>query len=315
VKNLELNSEHRELADSVRRLSEWIYRDDTEVITRAYDPTGWRRLAELGVLALATEEGGGGAVHVAAVMEQLGRAGFCGPLVETFTAGQLLPPELRDPVLAGESIATLAAESPWVPWAPLAKVFIKLEEDGFAYLAAPASPIVQGQTLGGQPWGELELDASDRLGPAGNALALADVARAAYLAGASARVIELASDYARYRKQFGRSLGEFQAVAHPLAECYARTKAARQATLFAAHQFDADTEQSAPLAAAARLSATDAVTRASYTGHQVLGGMGFVEGTLLSVLTRLARTESLAPPGLEATRLTALRRFEVPANA
>src|SRR5262245_14005535 len=139
MRTLELESEHRELADSVRRLCESIFRDDAEVITRCYDPAAWRRLAELGVLALATEEGGGGAVHVAAVMEQLGRAGFCGPLAETFAAGQLLPADARDRVVSGEALAALAAGSPRVPWAPLAQVFIKVEADGFGYLAAPAS--------------------------------------------------------------------------------------------------------------------------------------------------------------------------------
>jgi alkylation response protein AidB-like acyl-CoA dehydrogenase len=257
---------------------------------------------------LATGEGGG-AVHVAAVAEQLGRAGFPGPLAETFAAGQLLRPPLRDAVLGGELVATLAAKDSLVAWAPVAGVFVKLEPDGFAYLAVAAAGVRSRPSLGGQPWGEVELDVSDRLGPAERPVALADVARAAYLAGAAARVVEIAAEHVRHRRQFGRSLGSFQAVSHPLAECRARVTAARSAALFAAHLLDGEAPAAAPVAAAARLSATDAATRAAYAGHQAMGGMGFVEGTLLAALTRLARADSLAAPGLEATRATAARRF------
>jgi alkylation response protein AidB-like acyl-CoA dehydrogenase len=309
VRGIELDGEQWALADTVRRFCENSFKGDGEVVVRRFDPAHWRRLADLGVLLLATPDGGGGALHVAAVMEQLGRAGFSGPLAETFAAGQLLPSALRDPVLAGERLATLAADSPRVAWAPVAELFVKLEPDGFAYLATVASPPQAATSLGGQPWATVELDISDRLGPYERPLALADLARAAYLAGAAARVVEIAAEYVQHRKQFGRSLGSFQAVAHPLAECHARVTAARSAALFGASLYDAEAPDAAALAAAARLSATEAVTRAAYAGHQAMGGMGFVEGTLLSVLTRLARVESLGAPGLEATRATAARRF------
>lgn len=311
--SMELTGEQRALADSVRRLCAETFRGDGEAVRRAFDRAAWGRLAELGVL-LAADAELGGAVHVAAAMEQLGRAGFAGPLAETFCAAQLLPEADRERVLAGAAIVTLAS-SELVPWAPVADLFVRLEPDGFAYRAVPAGPVDAASTLGGQPWAEVALDASDRLGPSERPVALADVARAAYLAGAAARVVEIAAEHVQHRTQFGRSLGAFQAVAHPLAECHARAESARGAALFAAHHLDRDGASAAPLAAAARLSATDAVTRAGYAGHQAMGGMGFVEGTLLGVLTRLARVESLGAPGLEATRRTALRRFAGPARA
>ena len=56
-------------------------------------PTGWwAGLAELGVLGLATPEGGGSVTSVAAAMEELGRANAPGPLVGTFLATQLRRP-------------------------------------------------------------------------------------------------------------------------------------------------------------------------------------------------------------------------------
>jgi alkylation response protein AidB-like acyl-CoA dehydrogenase len=315
MRALELDSEQRALAATIKRFCEDSFRSDGEVVRRDYDAALWRRLADLGILMVATEQGGGGAVHLAAAMEQLGRAGFPGPLPETFAASLLLPEDELPPVVAGERLVTVAGSSARVPWAPIADIFIKLEKDGFAYRAVPASPIGPLKTLGGEPWGTVELDASDRLGLAAPAVAIADIARAAYLAGAGQQMVESTADYVRHRRQFGRSLGEFQGVSHPLADCHARVIAARDTALFAAHHYDYQVATAPALAAAARLSATDAVTRASYACHQAMGGMGFVEGSLLSVLTRACRVLTLAPPGLDSTRETALSRFLAPAGA
>ena len=315
MRGLAPDAEQSALAASVRRFCEDAYKGDGEAVRREFDRGLWKRLADLGVLMLATEDGGGGALHAVAVMAELGRVGFPGPLAQTFVAGQLLPEQDRERVTSGATLVAVAAESPRIPWAPQAEIFIKLDRDGFAYRAIPASDITPLQTLGGEPWGELELDISDRLGAIERPLMLGNVALAAYLAGAARRIVVIAADYVKHRRQFGRSLGEFQAVAHPLADCEALATAALDATLFAAHHFDAGTPGSAALGAAARLSATEAATRAAYAGHQALGGLGFVEGTLLSVLTRAARTLSLAPPGLEATREAALRAHLVTARA
>src|SRR6267378_6898328 len=146
---LDLDGEQRALAATVKRFCEDSFRGDGEVIRRDFDTALWRRLADLGVLMVATKEGGGGAVHLAAAMEQLGRAGFAGPLAETFAAGLLLPEAELAPVMSGERLVTLAGSSTRVPWAPIADIFIKVEADGFAYRAVPASPITPLKTLGG----------------------------------------------------------------------------------------------------------------------------------------------------------------------
>jgi alkylation response protein AidB-like acyl-CoA dehydrogenase len=306
VRTIDLDGEQRALAAEVKRFCESAFKGDGEVVRREFDPALWRKLAELGILAVADRSAGGGAVHLAAAMEQLGRAGFPGPLAQTFAGVMLLPAAEVQPVVSGERIVTVAAASTRVPWASIADVFIKLDPDGFAYRAVPASPVVPLSTLGGEPWGEVELDTSDRLGVAAPAIAISNVAIASYLAGAGLQMVAATADYVRHRRQFGRSLGEFQGVAHPLADCQARVVAARDTALLAAHHLDGDTLQAGPLAAAARLSATDAVTRASYACHQAMGGMGVVEGTPLSVLTTAVRVLTLAPPGLEQTRAQAL---------
>ena len=68
----------------------------------------WGELAELGVLALATPEGEGGALELVAAVEALGGAVFPGPLVATCFAAQVLPVAERQRVTSGDAIVAVA---------------------------------------------------------------------------------------------------------------------------------------------------------------------------------------------------------------
>src|SRR5262245_15104453 len=61
----------------------------------------WHAVAELGVLALNTPDGGGTVTTIAAAMEALGDADAPGPFVETFIAVQLLGDAEAAPVVSG----------------------------------------------------------------------------------------------------------------------------------------------------------------------------------------------------------------------
>ena len=84
----------------------------------------WRGLVELGVLALATPEGEGGALELCAAVEALGRAAFPGPLVSSVFAAQVLPEKERNAVISGDAIASVG-EPPLLPWAPKADLFLR----------------------------------------------------------------------------------------------------------------------------------------------------------------------------------------------
>ena len=58
-------------------------------------------------------------------------------------------------------------------------------------------------------------------------------------AGACLRILELAKDFATNRKAFGRTITEYQAVSHKLADMYMLTEGARLATFHAARMLDA----------------------------------------------------------------------------
>jgi alkylation response protein AidB-like acyl-CoA dehydrogenase len=260
----------------------------------------WRGLGALGVLACATPEGDGGACEVVAALESLGRACFPGPLAATFFATQLLPAPERLRVASGAALVAVGAP-PLVPWAAAADVFV--ETDGVrAWLARPRGPVVAVATLGAEPWGRVDLERGQELGPCTRALALSDLALGAYLAAAGQRLVDAASEHARTRRQFGRPIGDFQAVAHPLADCAMRLAAARDLARRAASCFDAGDARGAELAAAARLSARAASLEAASTSHQVFGALGVtVEGPAFFASRRIRQLASL-PPGTERAR-------------
>jgi hypothetical protein len=260
----------------------------------------WRGLGDLGVLACATPEGDGGACEIVAALEVLGRACFPGPLAASFLATQILPERERRRVAAGEALVAVGTP-PLVPWAAAADLFIELD-GARAFLARPEGEVVRVETLGAEPWGRVELARELDLGPCVRAIALADLALAAYLAGAGQRLVDGASEHARSRRQFGRPIGDFQAVAHPLADCAMRLAAARTRARCAAASFDAGEPRVTPLAAAARLSASRASLEAASTSHQVFGALGVtLEGPAFFASRRVRQLVAL-PPGEEHAR-------------
>jgi hypothetical protein len=99
---------------------------------------------------------------------------------------------------------------------------------------------------------------------------------AADLVGVMAGALAIAAAHARTRRQFGRAIGSFQAVAHPLAEHHVSVQAARIATYYAAwtveHGSPAQALQAARVAKAFASEASRAATEAVV---QVHGGIGF----------------------------------------
>jgi alkylation response protein AidB-like acyl-CoA dehydrogenase len=98
---------------------------------------------------------------------------------------------------------------------------------------------------------------------------------AAELTGIAQRTLEMAVDYAKERKQFGRPIGSYQAVSHRCAQMLLETEAARSAVYYSAWASDNEPE-TAPLAASmAKAYASDAGTRVTNASLQVHGGIGF----------------------------------------
>jgi alkylation response protein AidB-like acyl-CoA dehydrogenase len=98
-------------------------------------------------------------------------------------------------------------------------------------------------------------------------------ATAALATGLCEGMLALASEHCSERKQFGRPLGSFQAVAHQLADCYIDKECLRVATEAVACLLrdGGDAEESSLVAA---YWATEALHRISHRCQQVHGGTG-----------------------------------------
>ncbi|MBO2457550.1 acyl-CoA dehydrogenase family protein [Actinomadura violacea] len=287
--------EQRVLAEAVR---DYCAAHCTEEVRRAgsgsFPWPFWRGLAELGVLSLAAPGEGGGAGDIAAACTELGRAAAPGPLAATVFAVHALPADLAGPVGDGTGLPSVG-EPPLLPWAPLAEVFI--ETDGReAWLARPVGTVQPVETLGGEPWGRAGLERLRPLERVPAATALSGIALAAYLWGAGRRLLGIAAEHARTRVQFGRTIGSFQAVAHPLVTAGAALTSAEKLTTMAALAIDGGHPDGAALAASARLSASRAAVEAAMVAHQTLGAIGFsVEGPIGPVAQRIR--QFAASPG------------------
>jgi alkylation response protein AidB-like acyl-CoA dehydrogenase len=104
-------------------------------------------------------------------------------------------------------------------------------------------------------------------------LRLPALLRAAEALGASARLLELAAEHARQRRQFGQAIGAFQGVKHRLVDAELEVERARS-LLYGAVATPADESGAARTAAFAVRAAAQAVRRAARTGVHVHGAIG-----------------------------------------
>ncbi len=98
---------------------------------------------------------------------------------------------------------------------------------------------------------------------------------AAEALGVAQRALNLGVEYAKTRVQFGKPIGTYQAVSHPLAETYTDVELARSLVYWAAWCVAEEDERSELAAAAAKAFATEAAVAACERSIQIHGGIGF----------------------------------------
>ena len=100
-------------------------------------------------------------------------------------------------------------------------------------------------------------------------------AAAAEALGVAQRALDLGVEHAKTRTQFGKPIGTYQAVSHPLAQTYTDVELARSLVYWAAWCVAEDDERAPLAAAAAKAFATEAAVVACERSIQVHGGIGF----------------------------------------
>jgi acyl-CoA dehydrogenase len=92
--------------------------------------------------------------------------------------------------------------------------------------------------------------------------------------GKAAHVLELATDYAKQRKQFGQPIGDFQQVQAMLADSFIEVNAARWMVLHAAWKLDQSMDARDEIAMV-KVQASEMLGRVVDRAVQIFGGMGF----------------------------------------
>ena len=121
---------------------------------------------------------------------------------------------------------------------------------------------------------------------------------AAEAVGIGRAALRKAVRYAKERVVFGRPIGQNQAIAHPLAEAYARLEAAESMVLKAAWLFDHGKPCGAE-ANIAKLLAADAGFMAADRAVQTLGGYGYIREYDVERYFREVRLMKIAPVSQE----------------
>jgi len=121
----------------------------------------------------------------------------------------------------------------------------------------------------------------------------AAVAKCAEMSGGAQKVLDLVIPHAKERVQFGRPIGTFQAVQHHCANILTYVDTARFMTFQAAWRIS----QGLPFVREASMCkawVSDAYQRVVALGHQVMGGMGFMEEHDLQLYFKRAKAAELA---------------------
>ncbi|MCL5044841.1 MAG: acyl-CoA/acyl-ACP dehydrogenase [Deltaproteobacteria bacterium] len=117
---------------------------------------------------------------------------------------------------------------------------------------------------------------------------------AAEAVGIGRAAVDRAVRYAKERVVFGRPIGQNQAIAHPLAEAYAKLEVADLITIKAAWLFDQRKPCGAE-AAVAKLLAAEAAFQACDRAVQTLGGYGYMREYDVERYFRECRMLKIAP--------------------
>ncbi|TNM43336.1 acyl-CoA dehydrogenase [Nocardioides albidus] len=283
-----------------------------EVLERDSDARDWAAWAAAGLTSLPVpEEHGGeglGLTEVAVLLRETGRAGIQVPVWETLCCGALAlaehgtdaqRKELLPGIASGELVVTpaLRGDATYVDGvvsgrklavtnASQAARLLVVAEDGEREVVVLVDPAGPGVTLlpasasSALPRHTVVLDGAPAEpladGGTGAAARLRDLARAGLAvtaAGVLAGARDLTADYVKGRRQFGRSLAEFQAVSLQMADVYVASRTldlvADNAVWRVAEGLPADDDL-----AVAGYWASQVAPYALRTCHHLHGGMG-----------------------------------------
>ena len=135
---------------------------------------------------------------------------------------------------------------------------------------------------------------------------------AARCCGACDRLIELGTEWALEREQFGSRIFDHQAISFMLADCAAETTAARLLTYYVGELYDsgADPKLVHAKASMAKLIASETAGRVADRVVQVFGGRGYMRNNPVERLWREVRVDRIWEGTSEIQRVVISRGLE-----
>lgn len=257
----------------------------------------WQTIDELGYTDALVSESKGGAglslTQVQALFFMAGKVGLSLPFGETMMARALLADagHANDGACIAMARAVPSSGSEIVctdvAGAALASQVLVSREGEWLLMAREAADVVPGcyrhQASASLRWASADQALVRFERPDVDVESLLNAIHAAAMAGAMDRILAMAVEYANDRRQFGKLIGQFQALQQELAvlaeQVCTAALAARMGCMSAGYVPDR------LLAATAKLRASEAATRAAAIGHAVLGAIGITEEHPLGLFT------------------------------
>ncbi len=134
---------------------------------------------------------------------------------------------------------------------------------------------------------------------------------ASEMVGLSEEVFGRTVAYLKERKQFGKAIGEFQALQHRAAQLYIEIEITRAAVLKAQQALHGDAGKAAVAVAVAKARAGSTATRAVQEGVQMHGGMGMTDQFDIGFFMKRARVceELFGDANYHADQLARMRNY------
>ncbi len=276
-------------------------------------------------------------LDLAIVLEQAGRVNLPGPYLSTVLAGLTLmdvgTPMQRSEWLprlaAGESVLTTAVLEEGGSYAPEAiavrwdgsvhgtKLFVpdaaacdamlvvaRADEPCLVLVQRNAVSTTPMPTFAGEALYRVDLDGApaelvaEGWAPVERLVQRGALAQCCLMVGGAERMLELALEHAKSRRQFGRPIGSFQAVQHHCADMAIDVDSARMLTFQAAWSV-AEGLPSRREVSMAKAWTSEAYRRVSLLAHRILGATGFTMEHDLQTFSRRGKAAELAYGGAD----------------
>jgi alkylation response protein AidB-like acyl-CoA dehydrogenase len=274
--------------------------------SKTYADDAWGEVSELGWpgIFIAEEHGGQGlgVLELVILLEELGYVLAPLPFLSNAAAGLILQDagatERLEGVASGEQRGTVGVvkdgRAALVPDAEQADFIVLLDGTDATLVEradAQVEPIDAIDPT--RRYASVSASGGESLGDVSRGRDLIALAVAAELVGIGQRVMEMAVEYAKDRKQFDRPIGAYQAVSHACAEMLKKVEGSRSLVYYAGWAADAAPDEFSLAASMAKAYASDAGWNVSASALQVHGGIGFTWEHDLHWFLKRAKTDGV----------------------